>query len=61
MGCMGNLDVEGFLVYFIKIWGGGYLGVVLRVILLYLIYELKRMVVWLGCYIVVIDLFKLSK
>lgn len=60
MGCMGNLDVEGFLVYLLNL-GEGCLGVVLRVILLYLIYELKRMVVWLGCYIVVIDLFKLSK
>lgn len=26
MGCMGNLDVEGFLVYFIKIWGGVFRG-----------------------------------
>lgn len=60
MGCMGNLDVEGFLVYLLNL-GEGCLGVVLRVILLYLIYELKRMVVWLGCYIVVIDLVKLSK
>lgn len=57
---MGNLDVEGFLVYLLNL-GEGCLGVVLRVILLYLIYELKRMVVGLGCYIVVIDLFKSSK
>lgn len=57
----GNLDVEGPLAHFTKTWGGGGSGAVSRVILLYLTYELKRMVAGPGCYIAVIDLLKPSK
>lgn len=60
MGCIGNLDVEGPLAHLPNL-GMGCSGAVSRVILLYLTYELKRMVAGPGCYIAVIDLLELSK
>lgn len=48
MGCMGNLDVEGPLAQLPNL-GMGCSGAVSRVILLYLTYELKRMVAGPGC------------